>query len=410
MPSRPTPASLLPPGAWQPLLDTADDAVGPDTAARAVQRPHAAAGPQRGLAAGPAHPVDHRAPAPDHHADLFATAPRQRRAAAPHLPARPARQRRPRSRRLPLHRLAAERWPDAVADAAAGRHRPGQFALHEQFGLCRQRAADRPGRAAAARLAGCRPGPPAAGRCAAHRLRHHGAPGAWRGWPRPPAPLPPAAAPHTAPTSPPSASSRPAGWTTTRCSWPSATPPAGPTGPPGPTAWPSARPPRWTPPAPAMPARIAFWQFCQWCFFRQWAALRAHAHARGVKIIGDAPIFIAHQSAEVWARQTCSCWTTLAGRPWWPACRPTTSAPPASAGATRCTAGRPMPPKAMPGGSNGCGARWRWSTSCASTTSAALPTTGRSRPASPRLSTAAGCPARAWRCSTPSTPRWARCR
>jgi 4-alpha-glucanotransferase len=48
---------------------------------------------------------------------------------------------------------------------------------------------------------------------------------------------------------------------------------------------------------------IAFWQFCQWCFFRQWAALRAHAHARGVKIIGDAPIFIAHQSAEVWARQ-----------------------------------------------------------------------------------------------------------
>jgi 4-alpha-glucanotransferase len=48
---------------------------------------------------------------------------------------------------------------------------------------------------------------------------------------------------------------------------------------------------------------IAFWQFCQWCFFRQWAALRAHAHARGVKIVGDAPIFIAYQSAEVWARQ-----------------------------------------------------------------------------------------------------------
>jgi 4-alpha-glucanotransferase len=48
--------------------------------------------------------------------------------------------------------------------------------------------------------------------------------------------------------------------------------------------------------------RIAFWAFCQWCFFRQWAALRAHAHARGVKIVGDAPIFIAYQSAEVWAR------------------------------------------------------------------------------------------------------------
>jgi 4-alpha-glucanotransferase len=48
---------------------------------------------------------------------------------------------------------------------------------------------------------------------------------------------------------------------------------------------------------------IAFWQFCQWCFFRQWAALRAHAHGQGVQIVGDAPIFIAHQSAEVWARQ-----------------------------------------------------------------------------------------------------------
>ena len=50
-------------------------------------------------------------------------------------------------------------------------------------------------------------------------------------------------------------------------------------------------------------AAIRFWQFCQWCFFRQWAALRAYAHGRGVKIIGDAPIFIAYQSAEVWARQ-----------------------------------------------------------------------------------------------------------
>ncbi len=49
--------------------------------------------------------------------------------------------------------------------------------------------------------------------------------------------------------------------------------------------------------------RIGFWAFCQWCFFRQWAVLRAHAHAQGIQIIGDAPIFIAHQSAEVWARQ-----------------------------------------------------------------------------------------------------------
>ena len=48
--------------------------------------------------------------------------------------------------------------------------------------------------------------------------------------------------------------------------------------------------------------RIAFWKFCQWRFFRQWERLKAHAHSRGVRIVGDAPIFIAYQSAEVWAR------------------------------------------------------------------------------------------------------------
>jgi 4-alpha-glucanotransferase len=49
-------------------------------------------------------------------------------------------------------------------------------------------------------------------------------------------------------------------------------------------------------------ALIVFWKFVQWCFFRQWIKLRAYANARGIKIVGDAPIFIAYQSAEVWAR------------------------------------------------------------------------------------------------------------
>jgi 4-alpha-glucanotransferase len=48
-------------------------------------------------------------------------------------------------------------------------------------------------------------------------------------------------------------------------------------------------------------ARIFFWTFCQWSFFRQWRRLKAYANARAVQIIGDLPIFIAHQSAEVWA-------------------------------------------------------------------------------------------------------------
>ena len=45
--------------------------------------------------------------------------------------------------------------------------------------------------------------------------------------------------------------------------------------------------------------RIAFWKFCQWRFFVQWERLKDHATSRGVQVIGDAPIFIAYQSAEV---------------------------------------------------------------------------------------------------------------
>ena len=47
--------------------------------------------------------------------------------------------------------------------------------------------------------------------------------------------------------------------------------------------------------------RIGFWEFCQWRFFRQWSALRAYANGKGVRIVGDAPIYVAGLSAEVWA-------------------------------------------------------------------------------------------------------------
>lgn len=48
--------------------------------------------------------------------------------------------------------------------------------------------------------------------------------------------------------------------------------------------------------------RIAFWKFCQWRFFTQWLRLKAYANQRGIRIVGDVPIFIALQSAEIWAR------------------------------------------------------------------------------------------------------------
>ena len=47
---------------------------------------------------------------------------------------------------------------------------------------------------------------------------------------------------------------------------------------------------------------IAFWQFVQWQFDQQWQSLKAYANAKQVLLVGDLPIFIAHHSADCWAR------------------------------------------------------------------------------------------------------------
>lgn len=49
--------------------------------------------------------------------------------------------------------------------------------------------------------------------------------------------------------------------------------------------------------------KIDFWKFCQWCFSRQWMQLKTYANERGVRLIGDVPIFVAFQSADVWAHR-----------------------------------------------------------------------------------------------------------
>jgi 4-alpha-glucanotransferase len=43
-------------------------------------------------------------------------------------------------------------------------------------------------------------------------------------------------------------------------------------------------------------------KFRQFLFFRQWESLRGYAHEQGIRLIGDMPIFIASDSADVWAR------------------------------------------------------------------------------------------------------------
>ena len=45
------------------------------------------------------------------------------------------------------------------------------------------------------------------------------------------------------------------------------------------------------------------WQFIQYEFFTQWEKVKAHANTRGVKIIGDIPIYVAYDSCDVWANR-----------------------------------------------------------------------------------------------------------
>lgn len=46
---------------------------------------------------------------------------------------------------------------------------------------------------------------------------------------------------------------------------------------------------------------IGFIRFQQYLFSKQWSALRAYAAKKGIQIIGDIPIYVAYDSADVWA-------------------------------------------------------------------------------------------------------------
>lgn len=51
----------------------------------------------------------------------------------------------------------------------------------------------------------------------------------------------------------------------------------------------------------ACAGQIGFWKFCQFLFFQQWRELKRYANQRGISIIGDIPIYVALDSADVWA-------------------------------------------------------------------------------------------------------------
>ena len=46
---------------------------------------------------------------------------------------------------------------------------------------------------------------------------------------------------------------------------------------------------------------VEFCKFCQYEFYRQWFMLKDYANRNGIKIIGDIPIYVAADSADLWA-------------------------------------------------------------------------------------------------------------
>ena len=51
------------------------------------------------------------------------------------------------------------------------------------------------------------------------------------------------------------------------------------------------------------PDVLFMWKFIQYEFFMQWAEIKIYANSKGIKIIGDIPIYVSYDSADVWANK-----------------------------------------------------------------------------------------------------------
>ena len=146
---------------------------------------------------------------------------------------------------------------------------------------------------------------------------------------------------------------------------------------------------------------IRFHEYIQWLFFGQWAAVRKAANARGIRIMGDVPIYVAGDSADVWMNREIFQLdehgqpTVVAGVP------PDYFSETGSDGAIRSTAGICCARPTIAGGCHGFAPPSALPTSFASITSAALRRTGKSLPPSRRQSADDGCRAPAASFSTP---------
>jgi 4-alpha-glucanotransferase len=62
-------------------------------------------------------------------------------------------------------------------------------------------------------------------------------------------------------------------------------------------------------------AEIYYYKYVQFEFFRQWTGLKGYANLRDIKIIGDIPIYVAHDSADVWSHREIFCLDEASGEP-----------------------------------------------------------------------------------------------
>ena len=62
-------------------------------------------------------------------------------------------------------------------------------------------------------------------------------------------------------------------------------------------------------------SEVLFHKYLQFEFFRQWSKLKQYANAGGIQIIGDIPIYVAHDSADVWAHPDIFCLDEETGEP-----------------------------------------------------------------------------------------------
>jgi len=61
---------------------------------------------------------------------------------------------------------------------------------------------------------------------------------------------------------------------------------------------------QWTHRTDPDPGAVAAYKFLQFQFFRQWQTLKQYCHRHGIRLIGDMPIYVAPDSADVWGHPT----------------------------------------------------------------------------------------------------------